>query len=341
MKVSDFLNIDKVKGYAREFIERNRKLYDAMYDVTDVPRGYLYYKKLLLEKAIGIYEYSGLPDSIPQHEIERLLLLRGNCIFVDSKKYSRDGADYGLVALPVNFSGIGIYDDLQPNVLFATPLVAGDGAREDFAIGYNNSTHLPIRETINRYSRIMADVESTFSSYLYLLRKPFYAAAPDENTAESYNAAMIANRLGQQLTVFDQSTIKAITMLPAAEQLNATQLTEIYSARENILRTFLSELGVQYNNDKRERMSVDEVHANTQALVVNASDMLKAREKMCDDVNARYGTNISVRINPAYDILAQIGGMTNNGNTVNADDRRRDEDRKNNDARSDADSDSE
>lgn len=325
MKISDFINIDSVRGYARTFIDRNRKLYDAMYDVTDVPRGYVYYKKLLLEKSIAIYEYSGLPDSIPPHEIERLLLMRGSCAIVDGNKYSRDGKKYGLVVQPCSFSGIGVYDDMPPDVLFNTPKIAGSGPREQFAIGYNNSTHLPIRETINRYARIMADVESTFSNYLFLLRKPSYASAPDENAAESYNAAMLANRLGQQLTVFDKGTMKNITMLPAAEQLNAQQLTEIYNARENILKTFLAELGVQYNNSKRERQTIDEIHANTQALVVNASDMLTAREKMCDDINARYGLNVSVRINPAYDIIAQLGGMTNNDSETAETDGRPDE----------------
>ena len=64
----------------------------------------------------------------------------------------------------------------------------------------------------------------------------------------------------------------------------------------------MSELGVQYGDPKRERQTTDEIHVNTQSLIVNSSDMLAARKKMCADVNARYGTNISVRINPAYDV---------------------------------------
>ena len=63
---------------------------------------------------------------------------------------------------------------------------------------------------------------------------------------------------------------------------------------------------MQYGDPKRERQTTDEIHMNTQALIVNSADMLAAREQMCADVNARYGTNITVRINPAYDV-AQYG----------------------------------
>ena len=117
---------------------------------------------------------------------------------------------------------------------------------------------------------------------------------------------MLANRLGITSAVVTDALLKDVQMLPIVPTSNGATFSDIIDARENVLKIFLSELGVQYGDPKRERQTTDEIHMNTQALIVNSADMLAAREKMCEDVNARYGTNISVRINPAYDV-AQYG----------------------------------
>lgn len=300
MKLADIIDINNVPKPLKRSLSNCRKAYDSMYQVDDVVSGYRYYQKMLLEKAIAIYEYGGLPATIPAHEIERLLMTLGACVFVNT-------ADYGLVVLPCTFSGVGVYKDLPPDVLWATPLVSGSAKRADVAVGYNNSTHIGLADTIDRYSRLLADVDTTFAITLYNQRIPSIPLAPDDNSAESYNAAMLANRLGITSAVITDALLKDVQMLPVVPASSGTKFTDIIDARENVLKIFLSELGVQYGDPKRERQTIDEIHMNTQALIVNSADMLAAREQMCKDVNARYGTNITVRINPAYDV-AQYGG---------------------------------
>ncbi len=299
MKMNELIDVNNVPKPLRRSLSTCRKSYDSMYQVDDVVRGFRYYQKMLLEKSIAIYEYSGLPDTIPPHEIERLLMTLGACVFVNTPKH-------GLVVLPCTFSGVGVYPDLPPDVIWATPLVSGQARREDVAVGYNNSTHIGLADTIDRYSRLLADVDATLAITLYNQRIPSIPLAPDDNSAESYNAAMLANRLGITSAVVTDALLKDVQMLPVVPTSNGTKFSDIIDARENVLKIFLSELGVQYGDPKRERQTTDEIHMNTQALIVNSADMLAAREKMCADVNARYGTNISVRINPAYDV-AQYG----------------------------------
>ena len=295
MRMQDLVDVNAVPKALKRSLSQCRKAYDSIYHVDDVVRGYRYYQKMLLEKAIAIYEYDGLPDTIPPHEIERLLMTLGRCVFVRDDKH-------GLVVLPCTFSGVGVYPDLPPNVLWATPLISGESTRDKVAVGYNNSTHIGLADTIDRYSRLLSDVDATFAITLYNQRIPSIPVAPDDNSAESYNAAMLANRLGITSAVVTDALLKDIQMLPVVPTSNGAKFADIIDARENILKVFLSELGVQYGDPKRERQTTDEIHVNTQSLIVNSSDMLAAREKMCEDVNARYGTKISVRINPAYDV---------------------------------------
>lgn len=314
MKVSDLIDVSKIGGSTRGLIERTRAAYDAMYDTTDVIKGYAYYQRMLLEKCIAIYVYDGLPDTIPAVEIEQLLMTLGRCVFVND-------ATHGLVVLPCNFNGVGVYRDRPPFVQWATPLISGSGKVSDYCIGYNNSMRQGLAETIDRYSRILADVESTLSAQLYILRKPMYAMVPDQNAGESYHAAMLANRLGQTAAVFDEDIMRSISMLPVVQSLSNNALGDIYQCREQVLKMFLAEIGVQYGDAKRERMSVDEVAVNTQALIVNSADMLAARREMCRQLNERHGLNVTVRLNPAYDIAAFIGkGDDTSANADRADD---------------------
>ena len=294
MKMADVINVDTVPKPLKRRLAACRKAYDGLYHVDDVAGGYRYYQEMLLEKAIAIYQYENLPPTIPQHEIERLLMTLGACVFVNT-------SEHGLVVLPCTFNGVGVYPDLPPRVMWATPLVSGEAMREDVAVGYNNSTHIGLATTIDRYSRMLADVDATFAITLYNQRIPSIALAPDDGTAENYNAAMLANRLGITSAVVTDALLKDVEMLPLATSKQAT-FADIIDARENVLKIFLSELGVRYGDPKRERQTTDEIHMNTQALIVNSADMLAAREKMCEDVNARYGTNITVHINPAYDV---------------------------------------
>ena len=295
MKMQDLIDVNKIPKPLQRGLTSCRDAYNRLYHVDDVVRGYKYYQKMLLEKSIAIYEYDGLPDTIPAHEIERLLMTLGACVFVNSP-------EYGLVVLPCTFNGVGVYPDLPPFVMWATPLISGNDRRENVAVGYNNSTHIGLADTIDRYSRMLADVDATFAITLYNQRMPSIPVAPDDGSAENYNAAMLANRLGITSAVVTDALLKDIQMLPAIQTAGGAKFADIIDAREQVLKIFLSELGVQYGDPKRERQTTDEIHMNTQALIVNSSDMLTARRKMCDDVNARYGTNISVRINPAYDV---------------------------------------
>ena len=321
MKMNELIDVNNVPKPLRRSLSTCRKAYDSMYQVDDVVRGFRYYQKMLLEKAIAIYEYDGLPDTIPPHEIERLLMTLGACVFVNTPKH-------GLVVLPCTFSGVGVYPDLPPDVLWATPLVSGQARREDVAVGYNNSTHIGLADTIDRYSRLLADVDATFAITLYNQRIPSIPLAPDDNSAESYNAAMLANRLGITSAVVTDALLKDVQMLPVVSTSNGATFSDIIDARENVLKIFLSELGVQYGDPKRERQTTDEIHMNTQALIVNSADMLAAREKMCADVNARYGTNISVRINPAYDV-AQYGEDVPRGTNAESEETNGNNDREN------------
>ena len=63
-------------------------------------------------------------------------------------------------------------------------------------------------------------------------------------------------------------------------------------------------------NPKKAQVTDDEVESNTQLLMISTDDMLKEREEGLERVNNMYGTNISVRLNPKYNIEEVNGNDT-------------------------------
>ena len=57
-------------------------------------------------------------------------------------------------------------------------------------------------------------------------------------------------------------------------------------------------------------MVVDEVNVNSQLLLFNVADMLENRQKAIEEVNALYGTNITVDLSDEYQFIKQASEAT-------------------------------
>lgn len=253
-----------------------------MYDVQDVLLGYEYWEKMLKLKIVRMFDIKGLPSTIPAQEIEKLTLFEGKAGFIKDEVY-------GYVAVPCSLFGVGLYPAYPPFMMWATPRIEGEGIiNRDCVVIRNNSYMTPVMDTIKRYARMLADTETTLCSALQIVRQPAVAAAPDEQTAASYKAVNLAMRLGQTDAVIDSDILKDITMLPSINTVPTNLLETITSAREELIRAFFAEFGVQMSRDKKAPMTTDEVGANNQMLVISVEDMLAARVESYSSVNRTF-----------------------------------------------------
>lgn len=272
---------------------KNLKIYDSMLDVSDVKTGYDYWRCVLLNKIIRLFKYEGLPATIPAIELEKILLLTGQAAIVRS--------EYGFVAVPAAPYGVGLYPTYYPRAIWATPLVKGDGViNKDLVLIRNDNGLHSISSVIDRYSRLLADVESTMALTLVNERVPAIAAAPDEATAYSYQAVQLAMRLGHSEAVLNRSILDDIKTIDAIHTIPATLLTDIINARDELLSQFFSEFGVASRQTKRAPMTISEVESDVQVMTVNITDMLESRKESLQNLKIVYGLDVSVEIHPAY-----------------------------------------
>ena len=274
--------------------QKNLKIYDSMLDVSSVATGYQYWRRVLVEKIIRLFEYEGLPPTIPGTELEKIVLLTGKAGIIKTDTY-------GYVAVPCAPYGVGLYPSYYPLSIWSTPLLRGDGVvNRDIVLIRNNAFMSGISETVDRYARMLADVESTLALSLINVRQPAMAAAPDEHTAYSYQAARLAMSLGDTEAILNRSVLDDIKTIDAIHTIPATLLTDIVSVRDELLSPFFAEFGVASRQSKRAPMTETEVESDVQVMTVNVTDMLTSREESLDAVKAVYNLDIKVKINDAY-----------------------------------------
>jgi hypothetical protein len=278
----------------RNSTRKNLTAYDKMYDVTDVVKGYDYWIDMLKLKIVRMFDVQNLPDTIPVQEIEKLTLFEGKAGFINDPVY-------GYLAVPCSLYGIGLYPNYPPFMLWATPRVEGDGIiNRDCCVIRNNTELTSVMPIIKRYARMLADTESTLENALYNVRQPAVASAPNEQIAASYKAVNLAMRLGQTDAVIDDDILKDIQMLPAIHTIPANLLETVVNTRQELIRAFFAEFGVQMSRDKKAPMTTDEVAADNQQLVISVEDMLASRVESYSSVNRTFGLNIKVDLSDKF-----------------------------------------
>ena len=317
MKLNNFIDVFKLRGKQKNTTISNATKYDLMEDVTDVFNGYNYYIDYLYEKLIRIFKYENLPLTIPRDALESYILSNGFGGVTNNETY-------GLVAVPCNKYGVGLYPRYEPLAQYCTPLMQGINLviGRDIVIIKNNSFQISCDSIVKRYARMLADFDATANIIISNMRILVLPSFDNEDSAESYKAVMVANRLGQVDSVIDKSFIQKGTFTPYASGTNSIKINDVVSARNEILRSFLAEIGITTANDKRERMVVDEVNVNSQMLLFNVADMLECRQKAVEQINALYGTNIRVDLSDEYKIIKDASVVEN---TDNASERGQDE----------------
>ena len=276
----------------REYINR-------AYDTALVPVGIEYWTKVLTSKCLNMFMYKNLPDTVPAWALEIGLIVKGNQAIIE-----KDGA------LWAPFTGNSYYDKdpyYVPNkFVFAQPAL-GSGNYKDYdrcAICWNTEADkmLPTQsimfETITRYARMLADVESTFSSFLIAQRANRVGIARNTQTATAMNVIMEKVAAG----VTDQLVEPSMGIIDSWKNMDfqpTGSLSEFGQIRDYLLNCFYNEIGLQTLEEKKERMITDELTTDKTVLSGNFLRMLESRIANVIKINDVFGLNVEVIPNPA------------------------------------------
>lgn len=257
-------------------------------------KAYTAWRNTLVERVINIFEWKNLP--FKQKEIEILLTFVGFCGVTKSKKAE-------LMAVYGSMSGVTNYPDQFTTFTYATPLESGMRTIDkDIVVIDNNQIRLPLIDIINSYSTLLAHTDLSLQAILINSRATGLVTAKTQAQVDSIASWYSSLENGKTLAVLDGKSFESlmddegIKVVPM-NYPSAMTIDSYYQIRENLLKSFYSEIGINSMRDKRERVVEAELDTNLNRILFNIDDMLKSRKDACMKINSIFGTNISVDYN--------------------------------------------
>lgn len=250
----------------------------------------------ILNRTIQMFEYKGLPDTIPATYLELYAQRDRNCIIADVR-----GALYALHGQPS--SELDAYYN-PTKYIVAHPWLNVNKTFEigkDCEILYNDSLHVGLLPIITKY--VTAMVENELSLYLSDVNSRIVAllTATDETTKASAVQYLKDIEDGKLGVITNNAFIESMKTNPYGSSGQTMQITELIEYEQYLKGSLWAELGLRENyNMKRESISAGEAGLLNDALLPLVDNMLSMRQAFVDNVNKMFGTSISVDLNSAW-----------------------------------------
>lgn len=244
-----------------------------------------------LAKTQSMFEYEGLPDSIPQKELERLLQTTGNAFVtrVDGVLYALSGGKGGE---PDVYGRATLYTVANP----ALKLNKTYDIQKDGVLIENDSNGESLLPLIGRYAVLYTDGLISLNTASILTRITMLISASDDKTKQSADEFLRKIQDGEFSIIGENAFFKGVNM-QTAPTTNSVYITQLIELIQYYKASMYNELGLNANyNMKRERLNLGEVSMNVDVLLPYVDNMLKERQNAVEKINEMFDTEISVKL---------------------------------------------
>jgi hypothetical protein len=265
------------------------KLYQAQ--IRDKDTAVTEFMANTLAKTQSMFEYEGLPDSIPQKELERLLQTTGNAFVtsVDGVLYALSGGKGGE---PDVYGRATLYTVANP----ALKLNKTYDIQKDGVLIENDSNGESLLPLIGRYAVLYTDGLISLNTASILTRITMLISASDDKTKQSADEFLRKIQDGEFSIIGENAFFKGVNM-QTAPTTNSVYITQLIELVQYYKASMYNELGLNANyNMKRERLNLGEVSMNVDVLLPYVDNMLKERQNAVEKINAMFDTEISVKL---------------------------------------------
>ena len=255
----DWSTID-ISQYARE-----NSTYSAFY---------FYWRDELFSRVMRLFKEK--TDPIPTKEIEIRLMMQGH-VGIAPLNYSGKNELTAFWGVP---NGIGKYRDELPFYSCRCPVWSGNlKVGKEVIVIDNNILRNPLYDMIHHYAILLAHNEVTYIHTMVNARNangiPIATTTKQKKSIKEFIGKVFN---GQYDVVTDIGNMGID--YAGAHTNTAIGADELWNARERILASFLSDIGVKTGLDKKSNSVVDEVNAGTPSMLINLKDMLASREEV-------------------------------------------------------------
>lgn len=266
---------------------------------TRKARAFEFWIDKLILIASSVFKYTNLPANLPQWEIEKRLIMQGNCFVFKNEIY-------GVITSFGGLSGVDIYNNADSFNYAQAVLGSKSGLQnlKDGVIIYGTSldkiygSRGVVGKRLQYYADLLSDIDVSRQVGLINNRSMATVIAKSDNALNELKQYYAKLQEGELVTPKIISGVLETTenLIKATNNTGYT-LNDFDVAQQNIIKSFYRDFGISYSTEKKERLISDEISADNDGLDINISDMLKCREVGVKTVNNLFGTSIIVEVN--------------------------------------------
>ena len=248
-----------------------------------------YYFQKLLDIAVAVFKYEGLPAGIDTGYLEYLLISRGAAVVTYDKAADQyivlqlaEIIEYNYAHKPYKYRGIAPITGYQSEVLNA----------KNSVIFYNNLSMLPSYDDLFEFARRLYNLQTTIDINVNAQKTPVLVKATENQRLTMIN--LYQQYDGNQPFIFADKSLDldGLSVLSTNAPFVADKLDELKSKAWNEALTYLGVSNVSIN--KKERLITDEVVRSQGGVVASRYSRLQARQTAIEQFNDIYGTTASV-----------------------------------------------
>lgn len=249
----------------------------------------LFYIDWCVQRILGRFKFTGLPDSWSSDYFAESLLLYGHVCVTQTP-------EYGLSFFRNSFREFDLY--YQPVYAVVANPVVGNFERmigrdcEIIKIKPDFTGFVPL---IEKYAYLLAQCDSSVDVNLWNSKVTMVYRAGDSKEAKEMK--LINQQISQGEPAVFTGALESnsdVFYLPAKQNYIAA---DVMDTKHVIVNEFLSELGINNSPvDKKERVTKDEVNSNNEELGTVADGYIRRIKECMERTNNMFGTNLDVEL---------------------------------------------
>lgn len=261
------------------------------------------YIRYMLIRTQRMFEYEGLPDTIPQRELELITQVMRFTIWkkVDGKIYVFFG---GLGGIPNEYYQPTTAIISNPYLKYFEVCNIDDNC----VVMWNDSLHIGLMPMNEKYASMLAECDMSLRLANVNSRMPALISADTDNVKASAEKVLEDIEEGKNIGVILGSIMLDNGSLKTYDYTNksASTIKELIELKQYYKSEWFNDLGIQSNfNMKRESLNAEEVGLNEDTLLPLIDDMLYQREQALQKINEMFGTDIKVKLSSAWKKLRE------------------------------------
>ena len=246
--------------------------------------------------AVSMFEWQDLPPTVNARYLEEALFTDGKLLFFNDETK-------GFLALKCSaHSDVNVYG--EPLKYFVNEYnYSNTVAAHDSVLIRNNDLEYATQYQVAAFAHRLNNTERTIDVNMNAQKTPVLILCDDKQLLTVKN--IYAKYEGNTPVIIADKNV----FTPESFRVLKTDAPYIIDKLDvhkmNLWNEALTYLGINNaNTDKKERLIVDEVNANKEHVNMNATFMLKAREKACEEINKMFGLSVSVRMRGVEELEA-------------------------------------